>query len=88
MSGDDTLSKEHANRIADAVESIDDSVSALQNHQHLSRNEYESDENRSVRRATEREFGTLVEASLDIAKVILEYETGQIPARRKATIRS
>lgn len=88
MDSNDDLSSERANRIADAVESIERNVSGLREVQSLSLEEYKSSANRDLRDATERKFEKLTEAVLDIAEAILKQEGIEVPSRRKATIDS
>ena len=88
MNPNDELSSERANRIADAVESIERNVSRLREVQSLNLEEYKSSANRELRDATERKFEKLIEAVLDIAESILKQEGIDVPSRRKATIES
>ena len=88
MNPNDELSSERANRIADAVESIERNVSRLREVQSLDLEEYKSGANRELRDATERKFEKLIEAVLDIAESILKQEGIDVPSRRKATIES
>ena len=88
MNPNDELSSERANRIADAVESIERNVSRLREVQSLDLEEYKSSANRELRDATERKFEKLIEAVLDIAESILKQEGIDVPSRRKAIIES
>ena len=77
---------DRANRIADAVEDIEQNVARLRDDQQLSRSEYTAAENYDLRNAVERKFEKLAEATLDIAEEICKQERGAAPDRRKAKI--
>jgi len=82
----DEMSAERANRIADAVEDIEQNVTRLREIQTLSREEYKSNQNHDLRDATERKFEKLAEAVLDIGESILKHEEITAPSRRKETV--
>lgn len=71
------LSEEDQNRIGDAFESIEQSLSVLVEKQSLSREEYRAD--RTSRDVVERRFVKATEAALDIASVLVVAETGDHP---------
>lgn len=77
---------DRANRIADAVEDIEQNVARLRDDQQLSRSEYTAAENYDLRNAVERKFEKLTEATLDIAEEICKQERGTAPDRRKEKI--
>lgn len=81
------LSQEQLTQVRNAITSIETSVRALRERQTVSRDEYKGDDRRTLRRATEREFEMLVEASLQLAKIVVRHETGHVPERRRAKIR-
>lgn len=86
MAPTDEMPAERANRIADAVEDIEENVSRLRELQELSREEYKAESNRDLRDATERKFEKLTEAALDIAEAILKQERKTVPSRRKDVV--
>lgn len=86
MSDDDPIAPKLANRIADAVEDIEQNITDLQELQDLSREEYQADENQLQRDAVERKFEKLTAAVIDIAETILRAENVAVPGNRKATI--
>lgn len=86
MSDDDSIAPELANRIADAVEDIEQNINDLQELQDLSREEYQADENQLQRDAAERKFEKLTAAVIDIAETILRADNVTVPGNRKATI--
>lgn len=86
MGNDDPLPGDRANRIADAVEDIEQNVTRLRELQNLSRAEYMADDEQDRRDAVERKFEKLTEAVLDIATEILKQERSSAPERRKQTV--
>lgn len=84
---DDPLSDEQTSRIADAIESIEESRTALRQKQSLSPTEYKSPTNRDLRKATERDFVTLAEAIVDVAEIIVTHEHDDVPTGRKQKVR-
>jgi uncharacterized protein YutE (UPF0331/DUF86 family) len=86
MSDDEPMSPELANRIADAVEDIEQNIEDLHDLQGLSRAEYQAKENQLQRDAAERKFEKLTAAVIDIAETILRAEGVAVPDNRKATI--
>ncbi len=86
MSDDGPTAPELANRIADAVEDIEQNITDLQELQDFSRQEYQADENQLQRDAVERKFEKLTAAVIDIAETILRAENVAVPGNRKATI--
>lgn len=82
----DSLSAARANRIADAVEAIEELVTQLQEHQELSHEEYTEPTAQDRRDAIERKFVKLTEATLDIARELCKQERNNPPERRKAQI--
>lgn len=86
MSDDDPISPELANRIADAVEDIEQNIDDLCDLQGLSREEYQAEENQLQRDAAERKFEKLTAAVIDIAETVLRAENVAVPDSRKATI--
>lgn len=61
-------------RILDAVETIETSLSVLAEKQSVSRETYRAD--RETRDVVERRFVKLIEATLDIAKTLVAHEQG------------
>lgn len=86
MDPTDEMPPERANRIADAVEDIEQNVSRLRDCQSVSRDEYKATGNHDLRDATERKFEKLAEAVLDVCESILKQEGEAVPSRRKETI--
>lgn len=86
MSDDDPMPPELANRIADAVEDIEQNIGDLQDLQDLSREAYRAEENQLQRDAAERKFEKLTAAVIDIAETLLRAEDLAVPDNRKATI--
>lgn len=84
----DSFPAERANRIADAVEAMEDLVAQLQSYQKLSHEEYTDPTAQDRRDAIERKFVKLTEATLDIATELCkqESEDRDPPERRKAQI--
>lgn len=84
----DSLPAERANRIADAVEAIEELVTQLRGHQELSHEEYTDPIAQDRRDAIERKFVKLTEATLDIATELCKQgsEDRDPPERRKAQI--
>jgi uncharacterized protein YutE (UPF0331/DUF86 family) len=83
---DEELRPEDAARIADAVESIERTVTRLRSVQSLSRAAYGGQENVETREAVERRFETLAAATIDVAETICRIERGHVPDSRKAAI--
>lgn len=83
-----SLPSDKANRVAEAIESIERDVTALRRAQSQSRSEYESPDNRDRRDSVERKFEKLAEAMLDIADQLVKHERGRSPSSRKETIRA
>ena len=88
MTDGPSLPSDKANRVAEAIESIERNVTALRRAQSQSRSEYESPDNRDRRDSVEREFEKLAEAMLDIADQLMKHERGRSPSSRKETIRA
>lgn len=86
MDPTDEMPADRANRIADAVESIERNVSRLREVQQVSRSEYKAEDSQDLRDATERKFEKLTEAVLDVAEEILKQEHVSVPQRRKDKI--
>ena len=86
MAPSNRVPPDRANRIADAVEDIEQNVARLRDDQQLSRSEYTAAENYDLRNAVERKFEKLTEATLDIAEEICKQERGAAPNRRKEKI--
>lgn len=86
MAPNDDLPPDRANRIADAVESIERDVVRLRELQAISYEEYGADDNQDLRDAVERKFEKLAEATLDVAAQIAEQEGRRVPDRRKGRI--
>ena len=84
----DSLPAERANRIADAVEAIEELVTQLQAYQDLTHDEYTDPTEQDRRDAIERKFVKLTEATLDIATELCKEESTHLPERRKAQIES
>ena len=84
----DSLPPGRANRIADAVEAIEELVTQLRAHQEVSHEEYTDPTAQDRRDAIERKFVKLTEATLDIATELCkqEGESRDLPERRKALI--
>lgn len=82
MTGDE-LPAQRANRIADAVEDIEQNLTRLRAFRHLSRKEYTASDEQDRRDAVERKFEKLTEATLDITAEICKQERGAVPDRRK-----
>lgn len=77
------LPADRANRIADAVEDIEQNLTRLRAFRQLSREEYTASDEKDRRDAVERKFEKLTEATLDIAAEICKQERGAVPDRRK-----
>lgn len=75
----DDLRPDRANRIADAVEDIEQNVTRLRNYQSLSREEYVDPGQQDRRDAIERTFEKLTEATIDIATELCKAERGIAP---------
>lgn len=86
MAPNDGLPPDRANRIADAVESIERDVVRLRELQAISREEYGADDNQDLRDAVERKFEKLAEATLDVAAQIARQEGRRVTDRRKGRI--
>ena len=86
MAPNDELPPDRANRIADAVESIERDVVRLRELQAVTRQEYGADDAQDLRDAVERKFEKLAEATLDVATQIAKQEGRRVPARRKDRI--
>ena len=86
MASNDELPPDRANRIADAVESIERDVVRLRELQAVSRKEYGADDAQDLRDAVERKFEKLAEATLDVATQIARQEGLDVPDRRKGRI--
>ena len=74
------------NRIADAVEAIEELVTQLQEHQELSHEEYIDPTAQDRRDAVERKFVKLTEATLDIVTELCKQARSNPPELRKAQI--
>lgn len=72
-----TVPPDDVERILDAVETIEASLSVLVEKQSLSRDTYRSD--RETRDVVERRFVKLIEATLDIATTLLRHEQDAPP---------
>lgn len=72
-----TLTADDIERILDAVETIEASLSVLAEKQSLSRETYRND--RECRGVVERRFVKLTEATLDIAETLVAHERGTPP---------
>jgi len=83
---DETFPPDRANRIADAVETIERNVSQLRTHQQLSHDEYTRPGQQDRRDAIERKFVKLTEAMIDIASELCKQERGTLPEKRKERI--
>lgn len=77
------LPADRVNRIADAVEDIEQNLTRLRAFRQLSREEYTASDEQDRRDAVERKFEKLTEAILDIAAEICKQERGAVPDRRK-----
>lgn len=86
MAPNDELPADRANRIADAVESIERDVVRLRELQAISREEYGAEDNQDLRDAVERKFEKLAEATVDVATQITRQEGRGVPGRRKDRI--
>jgi len=84
---DETFPADRANRIADAVETIERNVSQLRTHQQLSHDEYTRPGEQDRRDAVERKFVKLAEAMIDIAPELCKQERETLPEQRKERIR-
>jgi len=80
------LPADRANRIADAVESIERLVTQLRDYQDLTHEEYTDPAEQDRRDAIERKFVKLTEATVDIATELCKQEVETLPERRKARI--
>lgn len=88
MTNESSLPNDKANRIAEAVESIERNVTALRQKQSISRSAYTESGNQDLRDSVERKFEKLAEAMLDIADQVLKHERGASPNGRNETIRA
>ena len=79
MTPNDELPPDRANRIADAVESIERDVVRLRELQAVTRQEYGADDAQDLRDAVERKFEKLAEATLDVATQIAKQEGRRVP---------
>jgi uncharacterized protein YutE (UPF0331/DUF86 family) len=86
MAPPDDLPADRANRIADAVETIERNVVRLREFQHLSRAEYTADGAQDRRDAIERKFEKMTEAMVDIASELCKQERGTAPERRRGAV--
>jgi uncharacterized protein YutE (UPF0331/DUF86 family) len=84
---DETFPTDRANRIADAVETIERNVSQLRTHQQLSHDEYTRPGEQDRRDAVERKFVKLAEAMIDTASELCKQERETLPEQRKERIR-
>jgi len=84
---DETLPADRANRMADAVETIERNVSQLRRHQQLSHDEYTRSGEHDRRDAIERKFVKLAGAMVDIASELCKQERETRPEQRKERIR-
>ena len=80
------LPADRANRIADAVESIERLVTQLRDYQDLTHEEYTDPAEQDRRDAIERKFVKLTEATVDIATELCKQEVETLPERPKARI--
>lgn len=83
MTDGPSLPSDKANRIADAIESIERNVTALRQKQSISRSVYTEDSNQDFRDSVERKFEKLAEAMLDIADQIVKHERGASSSGRR-----
>lgn len=79
-----TIAEDDLERIVDAVETIEASLSILAEKQSVSRETYRTD--RETRDVVERRFVKLTEATLDIAKTIVTHERGAPPESNPAAM--
>lgn len=79
-----TISGDDVERIVDAVETIEASLSVLAETQSVSRETYRTD--RETRDVVERRFVKLTEATLDIAKTVVTHERGVPPESNPAAM--
>lgn len=79
-----TLGADDVERILDAVETIEVSLSVLVEKQSISRETYQTD--RESRDVVERRFVKLTEATLDIARTLVSHERGAPPKSNPAAM--
>jgi uncharacterized protein YutE (UPF0331/DUF86 family) len=79
------LRPDRANRIADAVEDIEQNVARLREYQCISHEEYVTPDEQDRRDALERKFEKLTEAVLDVATEICKVERGTAPNDAKTS---
>jgi uncharacterized protein YutE (UPF0331/DUF86 family) len=88
MNDGSSLPSDKANRIAEAIESLERNVTALRQKQSISRSAYTGVGNQDLRDSVERKFEKLAEAILDIADQVLKHECGASPNGRNEKIRA
>lgn len=79
-----TLPDEDIERILTSVETIEESLGILSEHQSLTRDEYMRQ--REVRDIVERRFVKLTEATLDIGRTLIKHERGTVPNSNPGTM--